>query len=103
MTSLVRDNVEHIISLCRRYNVARLEVFGSAATGKFETGRSDVDFLVEFVQGQDLGPWLGHYLDFKSDLEQTLGCPVDLVMPAAMRNPYFIREVNRTREVLYAA
>ncbi len=28
---------------------------------------------------------------------------VDMVIPAAMKNPYFIRQVNRTRQVLYAA
>ena len=97
---LHRDGIE---ALCRQFNVARLEVFGSAADGTFDPARSDVDFLVEFLPGQDLGPWLAHYFDFKSELERVLGRNVDLVMPKAMKNPYFIREVNRTRRSLYAA
>ena len=92
-----------IEELCRRFNVSRLEVFGSAADGTFDPDRSDVDFLIEFHPGQDLGPWLAHYFDFKSELERLLGKRVYLVMPKAMKSPYFIREANRTRQLLYAA
>ena len=35
-------------ALCRRYRARRLEVFGSAATGDYRPGTSDLDFLVEF-------------------------------------------------------
>ena len=103
MISLIEDHREAIGRFCREYNVSKLEVFGSAVDGSYEDARSDVDFLVEFLPGQKLGPWLAHYLDFKKVLEQLLGCRVDLVIPTEMRNPYFIREVNRTRRVLYAA
>ena len=34
--------------LCRKYSVRRLVLFGSAVTDRFDTSRSDVDFLVEF-------------------------------------------------------
>lgn len=103
MIPLIADNRAAIEELCRRYNVTRLEVFGSASEGDFDPARSDVDFLIEFPPGQDLGPWLSHYFEFKHELEQLLGRSVDLVMPKAMKNPYFIQEVNRTRRVLYAA
>ncbi len=103
MIGLIEDNRNAIDVLCRKYGVAKLEVFGSATDDTFEPGRSDVDFLIEFLPGQNLGPWLSHYFDLKAELEQLLGRKVDLVMPGAMRNPYFVREVNRTRVVLYAA
>ena len=50
-----------------------------------------------------VGPWLSRYQDFKAELEALFGRSVDLVMPRAMKNPYFIREVNRTRRLVYAA
>lgn len=103
MISLIEDHREAIADLCRRFHVTRLEVFGSAVEGDFDPTRSDVDFLVEFDPVQNLGPWLGMYFDLKSGLEKLLGRSVDLVMPGAMRNPYFIREVNRTRRLLYAS
>jgi len=37
-----------LAGLCRRCNVLRLDLFSSAATGRFEEARSDLDFLVMF-------------------------------------------------------
>jgi len=103
MIGLIEERREEVTAICRRFGVASLEVFGSAVDGAFDENRSDVDFLVEFLPGQDLGPWLSHYFELKSTLESLLGRSVDLVMPGAMKNPYFIREVNRTRRKVYAA
>ena len=89
--------------LCRKYRVTRLEVFGSAAGDSFDPERSDIDFLVEFQIGSNLGPWMANYFDFRSELENLLGCKVDLVMESAMKNPYFIKEVNRSKKLLYEA
>jgi len=83
--------------------VTRLEVFGSAADASFDEERSDVDFLVEFEPDADLGPWLSRYFELQRELENVVGRPVDLVMAGAPKNPYFIREVNRTRKTLYAS
>lgn len=103
MIRLVEESREELAKLCRKYGVAKLEVFGSVTTAEFDPARSDIDFLVEFLPGQDLGPWLAHYQDLREELEQLLGRKVDLVMAGAARNPYFIREVERTRRVVYAA
>lgn len=103
MIRLIEDNRDALQALCRTFNVATLEVFGSAVDGTFDEARSDVDFLVEFAPNQDLGPWLAHYQDFKSALENLLGHRVDLAMPKAVRNRYFEQDMNRTRRILYVA
>ncbi|MDP9370131.1 MAG: nucleotidyltransferase domain-containing protein [Chloroflexota bacterium] len=103
MNPLIEQHQEAIRALCREYGVARLELFGSAATGQFDPDRSDIDFIVDYAPETDLGPWLKHYFEFKERLEALLGRPVDLVMAGAMRNPYFIRSVNESRRLLYAA
>lgn len=103
MIRLIEENREAIAQLCRKYRVARLEVFGSAAEGAFDADRSDIDFLIEFEHDAKLGPWLSNYFELKSELEQLFGRTVDLVMYSAMRNPYFIREANRTRQRVYVA
>jgi len=103
MVSIVESNLADLQELCRRYGVRRLEVFGSAATEAFDPARSDLDFLVEFLPGQQLGPWLRHYFDFQADLAHLFGRPVDLVLSAAVRNRYFRKELDRTRTLLYAA
>jgi predicted nucleotidyltransferase len=103
MISLIESNRLFLQDLCRRYGVQRLELFGSAATEAFDQVRSDLDFLVEFLPDQQLGPWLRHYFDFQTELARLFGRPVDLVLSGAIRNPYFQRELDRTRTVLYAA
>jgi predicted nucleotidyltransferase len=89
--------------LCRRFCVRRLELFGSAATDRFDFAASDLDFLVEFEQESPMGPF-HQYIDFQIALEELFGRPVDLVEPSAIRNPYFRQAVDRgQRTVLYAA
>jgi predicted nucleotidyltransferase len=96
------DHREAIAQLCRRYGVARLAVFGSAATDDFDPGRSDIDFLVAFDPTSGISRFEAHF-GLKEDLETLLGYPVDLVAPAALDNPYFARSVEQTRHELFAA
>jgi predicted nucleotidyltransferase len=103
MNSLIESNRAVLQDLCRRYGVRRLELFGSATTEAFDPARSDLDFLVEFLPEQQLGPWLRHYFEFQSELARLFERPVDLVLSAAVRNRYFQREIERTRTVVYAA
>ena len=104
MVALVEQKRSQIVALCRDYGVQRLELFGSAATDEdYDPGRSDLDFLVEFMPNHQLGPWLRDYFALKEELEQLLDRPVDLVMASALKNPYFVREVDRTRQPLYEA
>ncbi|HUG22382.1 nucleotidyltransferase family protein [Piscinibacter sp.] len=88
--------------LCRRMGVQRLEVFGSAARDDFDQASSDIDFLVEFVPDPGRSA-LEVYFGLKDELEALFSRPVDLVMPAAVRNPYIRAEIDRERQVVYAA
>lgn len=97
--------IEHyrgdIEALCRRFRVRRLELFGSAAAGRAEPGRSDYDFLVEFEPLQ-AGTYADTYFGLLEALERLLDAPVDLVVASAIRNPYFRQSVNRNKALLYA-
>jgi uncharacterized protein len=91
-----------IAAICQRFNVRRLDVFGSAAReDDFDSAGSDVDFLVEFVNDQQVG--LRDFFGAKAALERLLGRNVDLVEPEAVRNPYVLASINRHREPVYAA
>lgn len=93
---------DEIAALCRRYHVRRLEVFGSAARGEFDAETSDFDFLVEFYPLSP-GEAADAYFGFLEDMQALLQRPVDLLMPSAVTNPYFLEAIEPTREVLYAA
>lgn len=102
MIALLEQNQASLADLCRRYHVARLEVFGSAATGEFDPERSDLDFLVEFNSIKTMRPF-HQYFDFLAELKDLFGREVDLVEFAAVKNPYFIKSMNASRKLLYAA
>ncbi len=93
---------EAIGELCRKHDVSRLVVFGSAVTGRFDASGSDVDFLVEFGKGP-VGGQFDAYFGLKEELEGLLGRPVDLVALAAFENPYFAASVTKSGRELYAA
>jgi predicted nucleotidyltransferase len=102
MHPLIEQKRSDISHICRQHLVRRLEVFGSAARGAdFDPATSDADFLVEFVPGIKKG--LDSYFGLKTALENLLQRQVDLVEPGALRNPYLLADINRAREVVYAA
>lgn len=102
MVPLIDQHRPQIEALCRKHHVVRLDVFGSAASGAFDHDRSDVDLLVEFAD-----PMPGHrfraYFMFKAELEALFGRAVDLIEPGGIRNEYYRRGIEQTRERLYAA
>ena len=86
-----------------RFDVARLEVFGSAARGAdFDPSHSDADFLVEFKPGSALPP-LEQFFGLADALAKLLGRPVDLVEPSAIKNPFIRAAVDRSRELVYGS
>ena len=102
VVGVLRDNLTAIAELCARHGVARLDVFGSALRDDFRPGESDLDLLVEF------GAMDGYvkavaYFDLLDDLRDLLGVEVDLVMTGAVKNRYIARDIERTKQLLYAA
>ncbi|HZO26781.1 MAG TPA: nucleotidyltransferase domain-containing protein [Chloroflexota bacterium] len=93
---------EALERLCRQFHVRRLELFGSAATGSFRPGESDVDFLVEF-EPLPPGEHANAYFGLLFGLEDLFGRPIDLVSPEAIENPYFREAVDETKVLIFAA
>jgi predicted nucleotidyltransferase len=63
-----------LLDVLRRHGVTNAEIFGSVARGDDHEG-SDVDLLVDFAPGTDLFDMV----HIKTELEETLGVPVDLI------------------------
>jgi len=101
MIELVENQKRKLSELCRHYRVERLDIFGSAASGPFDPGHSDLDFLVRFGHRQPTGEYAGRYLDFADALEKLFDRRVDLLTEQSIRNPYLHREVEATRQVVY--
>ena len=102
MTDLLENNRGAIIEACSRHGVSRLDVFGSALRDDFEPGESDVDLLVEFAPIEGYAR-VDAYFGLLEELRAILGRGVDLVMSGAVKNRYIVDDIERTRQMLYAA
>ena len=103
MHAAIADKREELAALCRHYDVARLEVFGSAARGgDFDPEACDADFLVECDPGSALRPFC-RYFDLGDALSNGLDRRVDPVELRAVRNPYLRASINRSRGLVYRA
>ncbi|MFM9996556.1 MAG: nucleotidyltransferase family protein [Phycisphaerales bacterium] len=98
----VAAKLDQLREACRVRGVRSLHLFGSAALGGFDPGRSDLDFLVQF-QPLPEGRRADAYFALLDDLERMFGRPVDLVMRSAVRNPFFRASIENTQVPLYAA
>lgn len=94
------DHRDDIASLCRAYGVERLEVFGSAADGRFDADRSDFDFIVTFSP-EAHESISSNYFGLAAALEELLGRRVDLLTNQPIRNPYFRKAVDASRRDVY--
>lgn len=90
-----------IADACREYGVARLRLFGSALTDRFDSERSDLDFLVDFLP--DRADPFDDYFGLREALSAIAGREVDLVVARSVRNPYFARSAFEGARDLYAA
>lgn len=94
------DHRDQIARLCEEHGVLRLDVFGSAANGRFDPARSDYDFIVRFSPGvQDA--IAQHYVALADALEHLLGRRVDLMTDQPVTNPYLHRAIEATRREFY--
>lgn len=93
---------ERVADLCRRYGVARLEVFGSFVRGDAKPN-SDLDVLVTFLPDQEPG---FEYIAFCLELQVVVGRKVDLLTREVVEksdNPWFRAETLGYVEELYRA
>ena len=82
--------LEAIAGVCEKYGVSELAVFGSVLRDDFDPARSDVDFLVRFINN-DAGDWAHKYMDMEEELAKVLGRKVDVVSWRGIeqsKNPY---------------
>lgn len=100
---LIEMNIDKIIALCKKYKVAKLWVFGSILTPRFNDD-SDVDFLVDFDEKNiELLDYADNFFDFIHEIEAVMGRKVDMVVNKSIKNRFFRAEVDENRKLLWSA
>jgi predicted nucleotidyltransferase len=66
------------------------------------TDQSDLDLIVDFKR-MPLKIYSDNYYDFKFSLEDMFNRPVDLLEYKAIKNPYFLENINNQKKMIYAS
>jgi predicted nucleotidyltransferase len=77
---LLKSKRQQILDIAGKHGASNVRVFGSVARGEADTA-SDVDFVVELDAERSLLDLGG----LVSDLEELLGCRVDVVTEGGLR------------------
>ncbi|MBL7214129.1 MAG: nucleotidyltransferase domain-containing protein [Phycisphaerae bacterium] len=102
MVKLIDDKQNELKTLCGRFNVKTLEVFGSAAQDTDLAETSDLDFLVRFLP-MTPPEHADAYFGLLNALKELFDRSVDLLEVKAIDNPYLLESINHNRVELYAA
>ena len=90
-------HTKRIITLCSKYHVATISLFGSHARGEAKE-TSDIDLLVSFSRPVSLL----HMVSLERELTEALGHKVDLLTEASL-SPYLRDQILKERQLVYAA
>ena len=97
--NIVEKNIDRLKRLCERYKVAKLYVFGSVISNRFNK-ESDIDFLVTFDK-IDLEDYADNYFDLKFSLEDLFNRNIDLLEEKAIKNPFLKKTIDNSKELIY--
>ncbi len=81
LDELLRTKREDILRVAKKYGAYNVRVFGSVARGEADS-QSDIDLLVNMEPGHSLLDLIGLLID----LEELLGCKVDVVTEKGLRD-----------------
>jgi predicted nucleotidyltransferase len=96
----IESKIEELNSLCIKYRVKKLFVFGSIVKGNFNANTSDVDLIVEV---ENLPPEQKGEILMKlwTELELLFSRKVDLITNMNLRNPYLKKDIENSKILLY--
>jgi predicted nucleotidyltransferase len=101
MNKILHDNLDKLRLLCEEHNVKMMYVFGSVCTENFKE-ESDIDFLISF-EGVPLDDYADNYFELYYKLCRLFQREIDLVTENSLSNPYFIKGIGLTKQLIYAA
>ena len=94
---MVQFDRNRLAQICRRHDVTRLRIFGSASRGEAGPG-SDIDLLVDF--GSPKGFF--ELLRLEDELEAFFGRPIDVITEPGL-SPYLKEVILASASVIFDA
>lgn len=100
MNRIISDKIEELKKLCNIYKVKSMYAFGSVCTDKFNDN-SDIDLLISFDK-LSIEQYTDNYFDLHYKLQDLFSRKIDLLTDNSLSNPYFIKGIEQTKQLIYA-
>lgn len=102
MHSIIKNKLADLRDLCRQYRIKAMYVFGSGSTGLMKES-SDIDLLISFEDGISVEDYTENYFSLQYRLHELFNRKVDLVTEGSLSNPFFIKGVEQSKQLIYGA
>ncbi len=97
--SIIDSNINEIEKLCLENKVKMLYVFGSVLSDSFNN-KSDIDLIVDF-DIIAISEYADNYYNLKFGLQKLFNRQVDLLEQKAIKNPFFLQQLNQQKRLVY--
>ena len=102
MNPIIENKLSELTILCKQYKIKSLYAFGSVNDETFNS-ESDIDFLISFENDISIEEYTNNYFSFHYTLQELFKRNIDLLTENSLSNPYFIKGIEKTKQLLYAA
>ncbi len=90
-----------VIAIFKKHKIKNAYFFGSVLTDKFND-KSDLDILINFIPEITDPLEKGELMwNMQFEIEDTFARKVDLLQETTPKNPYFIKELQETKQLIY--
>ena len=96
---LLLENLPQIRQILTQHRVKSAHAFGSVCTDRFSAD-SDIDLLISFKK-IPFGQYAENFWSLEEALNNLLQREVEIVIEKNLRNPFFIKVMNKTKTPIY--
>ena len=96
---IINKHIYEIEKLCLENKVKSLYLFGSALNEAFNS-QSDIDLVVDF-NNIEIADYADNYYNLKFGLQSIFNRKIDLLEQKAIKNPYFLQQINLEKKLVY--
>lgn len=100
VAKVLLDKLPEVIQMLKTHRVTKAYAFGSVCTTQFNS-KSDIDLLIDFNTNDAVLGYAENFWQLEEKLQSILNRKVDLLPAHTLRNPYFIKEIEGTKVLLY--
>jgi hypothetical protein len=96
MQPLLEKKIPELIQVLKEHKVKRAYVFGSVCTDRFNS-QSEIAFDIN----EPFEGYAANFWDMEEQLKKLLNRHIDIIPEHTLKNPYFIKEMEKTKTPLY--